>query len=401
MNQSRAREPQPPLVVHIIYSLGTGGLENGLVNIINRCPPTRYRHAIVCLTQSGPFAARITAPGVSIHELNKRPGNDWAVYGRLLRLLWRLRPAVIHTRNLAALEAHILGVLMPRTRRVHGEHGRDVGDLSGLNPRYRWLRRVLNPLIHRFITVSRDLQDWLLNEVGIPARKVTQIYNGVDAEAFGGQVRTGPDPSGGVRSSPDLIPVVVGTVGRLAEVKDQRQIIRALAHIFSLRPQLRSQLSCIVVGDGPERGALEAEAFARGVAEEIWFAGDRNDVPALLARMDVFLLPSLGEGISNTVLEAMACGLPVVATRVGGNPELVQHGVTGTLVPVGDAEALAGAILELLDDSQQRERFGMTAQQRIQREFDWNTTVEAYLSVYDAVLGRNTTRARTLPLKES
>jgi sugar transferase (PEP-CTERM/EpsH1 system associated) len=369
---------EPPLVVHIIYSLGTGGLENGLVNIINRCPPGRYRHAIVCLTESGPFAARITAPGVTVHELHKRPGHDWGMYWRLWRLLRRLRPAVVHTRNLAALETHVLGVLMPGVKRVHGEHGRDVSDIDGTNPTYRRLRRGLSPLIHRFITVSRDLEHWLVGQVGIPADKVTQIYNGVDGERFRALSRR------------DQTPVSIGTVGRLATVKDQRQIIRALVHIFTRRPALRESLRCIVIGDGPERAALEAEAFSSGVSAEIEFRGDRSDVPAQLAAMDVFLLPSLNEGISNTVLEAMASGLPVIATDVGGNPELVQPGVTGTLVPVGDAEALAEAVLALLDDPARRAQYGAAARERIAREFDWNRTVQAYLGVYDALLGRST-----------
>ncbi|TCO74320.1 TIGR03088 family PEP-CTERM/XrtA system glycosyltransferase [Chromatocurvus halotolerans] len=395
-----------PLIVHIIYSLGTGGLENGLVNIINRCPPERYRHAIVCLTESGPFAGRITAPDVSIHELRKRPGHDWGMYWRLWRLLRRLRPAVVHTRNLAALETHILGLVMPGVKRVHGEHGRDVNDIDGTNRTYRRLRRGLSPLIHRFITVSQDLRGWLIGDVRIPERKVVQIYNGVDLARFDlrGQARMGPDPSIGVRSHSDLTapstPLVIGTVGRLATVKNQHQIIRALAHIISVRPRLRSQLRCIVVGDGPERAALEAEAFSRGVAEQIEFTGDRGDIPDQLARMDVFLLPSLNEGISNTVLEAMASGLPVIATDIGGNPELVQPGVSGTLVPVGDAEALGEAILELLDHPARRQQYGAAAKDRIQREFDWSTTVRAYLGVYDAVLGRRTAEQGAAPHKE-
>jgi len=396
---------RPPLIVHIIYSLGTGGLENGLVNIINRSPPARYRHAIVCLTDSGPFAERITGPNVSIHALGKRPGHDWGMYWRLWRLLRRLRPAVVHTRNLAALETHILGLVMPGVKRVHGEHGRDISDIDGTNPTYRRLRRWLSPLIHHFITVSRDLEAWLVRDVGIAEGKVTQIYNGVDAQRFALRDRNPraqpPDPATAAHTQAGL---AIGTVGRLASVKNQQQIIRALAHIFAQCPQRRQQLRCIVVGDGPERAALEAEAFARGVAGQIEFRGDCSDIPAQLAQMDVFVLPSLNEGISNTVLEAMASGLPVVATRVGGNPELVQDGVSGILVPVGDAEALGEAIMALLDDPATRRAYGTAAQARIQREFDWDNTVREYLGVYDAVLGKNsrdsTQAAGAAPRKE-
>ncbi len=378
--------PEPPLVAHIIYALGTGGLENGLVNILNRSSPGRYRHAIICLTQAGDFSGRLKDPGVEIIELHKRPGHDLGMYWRLYRALRRLRPAIVHSRNLAALETQVLGLLFFGCRRVHGEHGRDVHDLDGSNRRYQRLRRLLHPLIHRFITVSSDLQQWLVGSVGIPAQKVCQIYNGVDRQHFA--------PRGGDRPLPLCLPPgflpdacrVVGTVGRLAAVKDQRTLIRALAHIFRESPMHRHSLRCILVGDGPERVALEQCIAELELGDRVWLAGDREDIPALLACMDVFVLPSLGEGISNTVLEAMATGLPVIATRVGGNPELVEHGVSGLLVPVGDAEALAQAVRELVDDPARCEQMGRAAVRRIQRDFAWERTVESYLDVYDALL---------------
>lgn len=387
----------PPLIVHIIYALGTGGLENGLVNIINRCPPERYRHTIICLTRSEEFAARITAPDVGIIELNKRPGHNWGMYWRLLRTLRRLRPAIVHTRNLAALETQVLGLLLPGCKRVHGEHGRDISDLDGSNPKYRLLRKVLQPLIHRFITVSRDLADWLQNAVGIPPAKVVQIYNGVDRARFASPAFAGID-AGGRPAQPELrgLPEgflstsshrVIGTVGRLAAVKDQRTLLRAIAQLLDTRPEHRSVLRCILVGEGPERTELQQLVSQLQLSECVWMAGDRDDIPALLAGMDIFVLPSLGEGISNTVLEAMATGLPVVATRVGGNPELVEDGVTGVLVPVGDVQALSAALLELLENPARCREMGHAGMQRIQRDFDWERTVAAYLQVYDDLLG--------------
>lgn len=377
-----------PLIVHIIYALGTGGLENGLVNIINRCPPSRYRHAIICLTRAEHFASRITAPGVEIIELNKKPGHDPAMYWRLWRQLRRLRPAVVHTRNLAALETQILGLFMPGCKRVHGEHGRDMNDLDGSNSRYRLLRRAMAPLLHRVIAVSKDLSRWLVDQVEIPAAKVTQIYNGVDRSRFhprAGEQRILPaDVPAGFFPAGDGL--VLGSVGRLAAVKDQQLLLSALVRIVSARPQLRARLRLMVVGDGPERAALEARIAQLNLADCVWLAGDREDIPDLLRCMDVFLLPSLGEGISNTILEAMASGLPVIATATGGNPELVDHGVTGLLVAVGDAVALAHAIERLLDHPDQQAAMGRGGLQRIRRNFDWDQTLAAYLQVYDDVL---------------
>ncbi len=389
--------PRPPLVAHIIYALGTGGLENGLVNIINRSPPGRYRHAIICLTAAEAFAGRLTVPDVEVIELHKRPGHDPAMYLRLWRTLRRLRPAIVHTRNLAALETQVLGLLLTGCKRVHGEHGRDVSDLDGSNRKYRWLRRLLSPLIHRYIAVSQDLAQWLVSNVRIAPGKVTRIYNGVDHSRF--LPRFGSDGDSAtlrLRTSlpgmpagflPDARCRVVGTVGRLAAVKDQQTLICALAHIFRESPQQRQTLRCILVGDGPERAALTAAIAQHCLEDIVWLAGDRDDIPDLLACMDVFVLPSLGEGISNTVLEAMATGLPVIATRVGGNPELVQDGVTGLLVPVADVPALAAAIVALVDDPARCDQMGRTAVQRVTTDFEWERTVSAYLRVYDELLG--------------
>jgi sugar transferase (PEP-CTERM/EpsH1 system associated) len=377
-------EGEPPLVVHIIYALGMGGMENGLVNIINRAPPGRYRHAIVCLTRSSPFAARLTAPGVQIYELDKKPGHDLGMVWRLFRLLRRLRPAIIHSRNLAAFEMQLVGLCVPGARRVHGEHGRDVYDLDGSNPRYMALRRVLRPFIHRYIAVSRDLETWLRDAVGIAADKVRQIYNGVDRERF--------HPRGAER--PGLLPtgflpddgLLIGTVGRLVEVKDQRTLVQAFADLVGADPVLRARLRLALVGDGPLRGGLEAQAEALGVSDLLWLPGDRDDVAGLLREMDVFVLPSLAEGISNTVLEAMASGLPVIATRTGGNPELVEEGVNGYLFPVGDAHALAAQLAELVADAATRTAMGEQSRARVDARFNWPRAVDEYLSVYDSLL---------------
>jgi len=176
----RRAAKHPPLVVHIIHSLGTGGLENGLVNIINRTPPERYRHAIVCLTESGEFAGRITAPGVEVIALHKRPGHDLGLYWRVWKTLRRLRPAIVHTRNLSTLEMQFVAALLPGVKRVHGEHGRDVFDLDGTNRKYNLLRKAARFVVQRYIAVSKDLERWLIDTVGVPAARVRQIYNGVD-----------------------------------------------------------------------------------------------------------------------------------------------------------------------------------------------------------------------------
>ncbi len=327
--------PGSPLVAHIIYSLSTGGLENGLVNIINRSPPGRYRHVIICLTGADEFAQRITARDVQVIELHKREGHDFRCYWRLRQLLLELSPAIIHSRNMAALEAQLCSLGMPDVKRVHGEHGREINDLDGSNWKYLILRKFMRIFVHRYIAVSKDLEHWLISRVGVRTNRVKQIYNGVDYNRFT------PESVKPLALLPtrwqelDGI-LVAGTVGRLTPVKDQQLLLRASAYLRSGHPELGDRLRLLIVGDGPLYPVLTQMIEHLALQDVVWLAGDRDDVPSLLQAMDVFVLPSLAEGLSNTVLEAMASGLPVIATAVGGNIELVEEGFNGSLVAVGD-----------------------------------------------------------------
>lgn len=378
-----------PLVVHIIYALSTGGLENGLVNIINRSPPDRYRHVVICLTSADEFVQRITAVDVKVIQLQKRPGLDLRCYGQLWRLLRELRPDIVHSRNMAALESQLCGVGLGNVKRVHGEHGREVNDIDGRNWKYLLFRRFMRLFIHRYIAVSKDLESWLISSVGVNRNKVQQIYNGVDHHQFAPQsvkpLALLPAQWQGL----DGI-VVMGTVGRLTPVKDQQLLLRAVAQLRNDRPDLTDRLRLVIVGDGPLYPVLSRMICELALQDMVWLAGDRKDVSSLLQALDIFVLPSLGEGISNTVLEAMASGLPIIATAVGGNVELVDEGVNGLLFPAGDSQALAHAMAALIRDSEERVRQGANSRTRVCQRFDWNSTVIAYLRLYDELLGRPT-----------
>jgi sugar transferase (PEP-CTERM/EpsH1 system associated) len=378
------RSSSPPLVVHIIYALGTGGLENGLVNIINRMPPERYKHVIICLTHATDFAKRITAPDVKVIELHKRAGHDLGVYWRLQKLLWQLKPDLVHTRNLAALEMQALTLLLPSVKRVHGEHGRDIYDLHGQNKKYNRLRKVMSYVVHRYIAVSQDLENWLLTTVDIPREKVKQLYNGVDLSRFNQLDESGITDVLPPEFAKDCF--IIGTVGRVAAVKDQLTLLKAFDILVKGGSELSDKLRLVIVGDGPLFADLERQVYDLGLDEKVWLAGDRKDIPALLRSMDVFALPSLGEGISNTVLEAMATGLPVVATRVGGNPELVDDQNTGALVPVGNSEELARVLLDIANDKDKLSAMGAAGLLKVEKQFHWDITVAKYLAVYDELL---------------
>jgi sugar transferase (PEP-CTERM/EpsH1 system associated) len=388
-----------PLVVHVIFRLGTGGLENGLVNVINRTPAGRYRHLILSLTDATEFAARITNPDTRIIALHWPDGHSFRRYFALWRTLRRLRPAVIHTRNLSCLEAQIPAALILGARRVHGEHGRDVFDLHGRSRKYNLLRRAIRPLVQRYTTVSRDLAAWLQEVVGVPPARIRQIYNGVDLEAFHPLPGLRP-PLAPAGFLPDE-PLVIGTVGRLAAVKDQGTLVRAFARLITDRPGLRLRARLVIAGDGPERPRVAEAVRQEGIGDLVWLAGERQDVPQVMGLLDLFVLPSLGEGISNTILEAQACGLPVVATRVGGNPELVQDGKSGLLVPAADPQAMAGALWRYARDGDLRRRHGAAARRRVEAEHDWGRCAAAYLAVYDELLGRSPAAPQNHPQGES
>ena len=169
----------PPLIVHVIHHFGVGGLENGIVNLINHMPPERYRHAIICLTGYSEFHKRLNQP-VELVALNKRAGHDIGLYGRLFRELRRLKPAIVHTRNLSALEGQVVAAAAGISNRVHGEHGRDMFDLQGKNRKYNLLRQAIRPLVKHYIPVSKDLERWLIDTVRVNPAIATQIYNGDD-----------------------------------------------------------------------------------------------------------------------------------------------------------------------------------------------------------------------------
>lgn len=373
-----------PLIVHIVHRLGVGGLENGLVNLINHLPAAQYRHAIICLTEATDFRKRIRRADVQVHALGKRAGKDLGAYWRLWKLLRELRPDVVHTRNLATVDCQFVAALAGVRGRVHGEHGWDVYDLHGTNTRYRHLRRLAARFVGRFVTMSRDLQRWLVSDVGVPAERVTQIYSGVDASRF--HARNGARGAFGPAGFCDESSFVIGTAGRLEAVKDPLTLLRAFRALLERQPGLRARARLVFIGDGALREALQAEVAAAGLESLCWLAGSRDDVPAVLRGLDLFALPSLNEGISNTILEAMATALPVVATRVGGNLELVGEGRTGALCAAGDPVAMAEALAVYAGDPALARQHGAAARAIVEREFALARMVNDYAAVYERVL---------------
>lgn len=375
----------PPLVLHVIHHLVIGGMENGLVNLINHMPPAAYRHAIACVEDYSDFRQRIVRPDVEVFALRRSRIGVWGLRRELFRLCRRLRPAIVHSRGQSGLDALLPARLAGVPHAVHGEHGWDVGDIDGSQWKPALLRRLHSPLVERYVTVSRDLERYLVGRVGIRPDRITQIYNGVDTQRFA--------PAGAARREAypahfaDAGTIVVGTVGRLQRVKDQATLLRAFARVRDEHPAWRARLRLAIVGDGPLAAELRTLADTLQITEATWFAGAQSDVPRLLKGFDLFVLPSLNEGISNTVLEAMACGLPVLATAIGGNPELVVDGHTGRLFGTGDVAGLAGLLADYVEQPGLRDRHGAAARQRVEQQFSLQSMTGAYAGLYDRLLG--------------
>jgi sugar transferase (PEP-CTERM/EpsH1 system associated) len=373
------------LVLHIVHRFDTGGLENGVVNLINHMPRSAYRHMVVALTEVTDFRHRLQHGDVECIALHKPPGHGAKLYPRLWRLLRQYRPAIVHTRNLAALEMQPAAWAARVPVRIHGEHGRDVDDLHGTSRHFQRVRRLYSPFVQRYVALSRDLAGYLQDAVGIAPGRIEQIYNGVDAERFAPALAGTAPIAGAPFAAPGHW--LVGTVGRMQTVKHQTLLARAFVRALELAPALHGTARLVMVGGGPLRAHAQAILDEAGAGALAWLPGERADVPDVMRGLNCFVLPSLAEGISNTILEAMATALPVIATRVGGNAELVDDGRTGALVPPDDVDALAQALLRMATDPARAAAMGRAGRAEVERRFSLQAMVAAYHALYDRELG--------------
>jgi sugar transferase (PEP-CTERM/EpsH1 system associated) len=383
-----------PLIAHVLYRLDTGGMERILVSLI-KATADRYRHVVITLCGFGPLRAEIENTVSACLSLDKKPGKDWHCYVRLWRALRRLKPDLVQTYNIGTLDLAPMVKLAGVRRLVHAEHGRDAADPNGENPRYRRMRRWMAPFIDRYVAVSEDLQHWLTERAGIQACKVAYIANGIDVAAF--DVRHAASRSR--RLLADLAPpgsVLIGNVARLDKVKDQASLLAAFALVRAEAGDTPCRL--IIAGEGGQRTALQQQIDRLDLQQNVRLLGDRDDVAALLAECDVFVLSSIAEGMPVTLMEAMAAGLPVVATDVGGVASVVDDGVTGTLTPPSDPRALANALKSYVTDEILRRRHGAAGRARASAHFSLRAMVGGYVSLYDALLSG---RAGALHVKSS
>lgn len=360
---------KPILIAHVIHRFQIGGLENGVVNLINSLPEDQFDHVIICMTDYTDFKDRLKRD-IPCFALHKKPGKDFMVYYRLWKVLRKTKPDIVHTRNINTLEAMLPALFAGVHYRIHGEHGRNMIDTDGMNKRYLMIRQFFRPLVNKYIVLSQEMKDWLLNTVKVKANKTVQIYNGVDINRFQPVQK---QLSGSLN---------IGTVGRLQEEKDQMNLVKAFVLLNQSYPEYKDLLTLSLVGDGPLKEKISDYCQQKNVTDQVNLLGAKDDVPQQLKKLDLFVLPSLCEGLSNTILEAMASGLPVIATNVGGNAELVVEGETGFIVPPADPQALAEAINRYVENPSLLLKHGAAGRKRIEDFFAIEKMVSAYAQVY-------------------
>lgn len=370
-------------ILFVIDKLHRAGAQVQLARLARSVDPAGFEASVCCLMRGGPLADDLVERGVPVQVLGLS-----TIYGpralvALVGLARRMRAERTDVAHAFLVSSHVFATLAAGLARGPAvvTSRRDTG--ISRNWRLRLLEEwIINPLVDRVTANSDAVASAALRERGVDEGKLVRIPNGVDLDEL--------DPA---RMRPEDVrrewgletgDLLVGAVGHLSPVKGHAHLVEALARVRAGGIPAR----LLLVGDGPLRADLEARASTLGLARQVLFAGVREDAPRLMAAMDVVALPSRTEGMSNALLEAMALARPVVATDTGGNPELVEDGVTGRLVPVDAPEVLADAIGDLLTHPPLARRLGEAARRRIARDFPFSRTRAAHEALYRSLAPR-------------
>lgn len=391
-----SRRPRAAPVLLVVEGLGLSGKTKALVDLACRLDPARYAAAVCCFDREGsPLADRLAAHGVPLYEVACRDGLDPGAVGQLARVVRAVRPAVVHCVNprpmlyagAAARLAGVRGVVGSLSAFACQVPDREYSFLplplhtTGWRSRLR--NRLTASLVRAVVTVSRGLGERFCRANGVPRRKLRVIPYGVDVDAtarhpaeevarFRAEVGAGPGA------------VLFGSIGRVVEQKDHATQLRAFAAVCRRVPAARM----VVAGDGPLRPDLGRLAAELGVADRVRLLGHTDRVGLVLRSLDVFVMASIFEPFGVALLEALAAGVAVVATRVNEIPEIVADGETGLLVPPSSPDKLADALVRLADDPGLRDRLAGRAAADARRRFSLAATVDQYQLLYDEVRGR-------------
>jgi glycosyltransferase involved in cell wall biosynthesis len=370
-------------VIFVITGSGVGGAEKMLYHTIKGLNPKRYTVKLCSLKKKGVFASRLEADGLEVYSLNMRDEETVAGWFDSLRALMLLikyfrkeRPLIVHSflfraNIIARVAAYLAGVpVIISSVRVMG----------GEKIYHHFIERVTAFMADHFVAVSNEVKDHICQKSHIAKNKVSTIYNGVVVEKSSTFDISALMSSAGLKNGDRI----VMTAGRLHRQKGYDHLIHAMPIVQAAFPGVK----LLILGEGDEEKNLKKLADSLELTEKIIFMGLRPDVGPLLSCSEVFVLPSRWEGLPNALLEAMAAGKPVVATEVGGIPELVLQGVTGVLVPLGNIMALAEAIMGLLSDEKRALLMGAAGRQRVQQCFSMHAMISKTEALYQELLTR-------------
>ncbi len=358
-------------ILHLYETCGPGGAEKVIVDIVRGLDPDKY-HSTVVLLVEGWLTHQLKNAGVSPIHLPQRGAFDPRTVLELLRLVRNCRIDLIHAHEFFTNALGFLVATLARIPIIATVHGKSYyTDKSRRILAYRILARYADC----FVSVSEDLENFLAKTIGIPASRITTVYNGIDLNQYAANGRSLEKrlELGLKATSP-----IVGTVGSLYPVKGHTYLLQALRDILKCHPETM----LLLIGKGELQDVLRDEARAYGIYEQVRFLGFREDIKELLEIIDIFVLPSISEGLPLSLLEAMAMAKPVVATRVGGIPEVVIHGQTGLLVPPWNSRFLAEGILFLLRNSHVAKQMGGKGREQIAKMFTFKQTIARYEQLY-------------------
>lgn len=365
-------------VCYLITELSIGGAQIATYRLLSGLDRSRFLPSVACwYNGDGHVAQQIRGLGIDVHDLRMTNKLRVDAFGRLYGWLGEKKPHILHT---IMFHSNIPGRVIGRLRGVPIVISAEQTMRQESNARYR-LNRLTARYADVILCVSEQVALAAVNEIGLPQEKVVTIPNGVDWSQFAvlpskqkARQRAGLPQTG----------LIVGAVGRPRPVKGYPFLLASWPDVVASYPQAL----LLFVGDGPDRPALQAQAKQLGIWDNVIFWGDRDDIPQLLPALDLLAVPSMQEGLSLVILEAMAAGLPVVATNVGGNPELVRHEQTGLLVPPRDSSALAGAVKRLFGDAAARVELGDAGRKRIEADLTMDKIVEMTETLYEQLVAR-------------
>jgi glycosyltransferase involved in cell wall biosynthesis len=363
-------------ITHFVESLDRGGLERMVLELVKFQHLQGHYCQVVCLYTSGSLAHELAELGIAVNACGKRQGLDLHALAQARRMVRTHATEVLHTHNAVAHYQAVLATCgLDVGRVINTRHG------MGVNRRMRrreWLYRRALGRTNTVVTVCEAARSDAVKRGIVPSAKARVVPNGIRVEAFQIASSVMHDQLLQLLQLPAQ-KKVIGTVGRLNWAKDQAGLIRAFRRVHEQAPET----ALVLIGDGELRETLRQCAITEGVDRHVHFLGDRNDVRELLQGLDIFVLSSLSEGYSMALLEASATALPIVATNVGGNGEIVRHGATGTLVPAAEPIALADAILTLLREPNQAMAFGQAARAWVEQHGSLDAMAMQYAQLYD------------------